>query len=202
MIKKVARKPAFLYNFEIFVAFLFFFQICLFLKTDTNMEKTILCAICHANLDNIESNTELPCDKKHAFHSNCINQWIVEKTIADAECPICRQKIFKLKDVVISIAEEQQEGKNDNEAIQVEGRLQICDCLDVLAFVIKFFVVLCIIIGPLLLLLSIEFNDLFIFGIIFTGFFDGITIVMLFMFYFAKHCRRREFKCFNYNCIC
>lgn len=55
-----------------------------------------ICAICQTKLENENQPiTELTCDKNHAFHSECIFQWIATKNnIQIANCPICRTCIF------------------------------------------------------------------------------------------------------------
>lgn len=47
------------------------------------------CAICMVQFDEDTQVTPLPCDVRHYFHTECIEQWMREKT----ECPMCRTTI-------------------------------------------------------------------------------------------------------------
>lgn len=159
-----------------------------------------ICAICQGKIENEQPVTELPCDKKHAFHTVCINEWIVTKKIENAQCPICRHSIFKLNEVavphaIVALNQEQEEGK--------EGQRRQIDCLVWLTNIIKAFVGLCVIIGPVLLIASTKHEELLTFGLIFTGMFDGIFVILCLLYFISKQCRHLRCKCFNnYDCIC
>ena len=47
------------------------------------------CAICTVEFTNDDEITPLPCNTNHYFHTECIEQWMKQKT----ECPMCRAKI-------------------------------------------------------------------------------------------------------------
>lgn len=54
-----------------------------------NHENDAVCSICVCNLQN--NVNELCCG--HAFHNNCIKQWIDENRPREASCPLCRRLI-------------------------------------------------------------------------------------------------------------
>jgi hypothetical protein len=141
-----------------------------------------ICAICQGKLnENNESINELPCDKNHAFHSNCINDWIMIKKTENAECPICRKAIFKKSNVVIDILQEDQPVSN--------SECPVCEKF------IRMLIILLILIGPLLLLMSFKYDVLWTYGLIFTGFFDGLFLILFLLYFISKNCRGRFIFC-------
>jgi hypothetical protein len=62
------------------------------------------CGICRDDFGDLPKN-QLECHKDHCFHSACINKWIVESKVEQAECPICRKKIFPQKEKIKSLSE-------------------------------------------------------------------------------------------------
>ena len=52
--------------------------------------KTANCAICLSSYVAGEKIRELPCDSRHHFHLECIDDWLK----LNATCPVCRSKIF------------------------------------------------------------------------------------------------------------
>ena len=47
------------------------------------------CVICCANFGEDDEVTELECDNRHIFHTECLRPWL-EKSLS---CPICRMKV-------------------------------------------------------------------------------------------------------------
>lgn len=47
------------------------------------------CSICLCNFELGEMLISLPCDKKHAFHSHCIRQWLQRQN----SCPLCQKLV-------------------------------------------------------------------------------------------------------------
>ena len=47
------------------------------------------CAICLENFKNTDKVSELDCDDKHVFHSNCLHNWLQTKAI----CPLCKKPV-------------------------------------------------------------------------------------------------------------
>lgn len=44
------------------------------------------CVICLQTFDDTDTVTPLPCDKRHYFHSACIEEW----SKSHSECPLCK----------------------------------------------------------------------------------------------------------------
>ncbi|CDW74443.1 zinc finger protein [Stylonychia lemnae] len=51
------------------------------------------CAICLAKFQDDDKITELNCDKRHYFHSLCIQSWMKQKL----ECPLCKKYVGAVK---------------------------------------------------------------------------------------------------------
>lgn len=47
------------------------------------------CAICLMEYNNEDEVAELKCDKKHYFHSDCLEEWLKRKL----ECPLCKRPV-------------------------------------------------------------------------------------------------------------
>ena len=47
------------------------------------------CAICLCEFKEDQEVTPLPCDIRHYFHTECIKNWLKEKT----KCPLCNKEI-------------------------------------------------------------------------------------------------------------
>jgi hypothetical protein len=47
------------------------------------------CTICLNEYQDLEEVAELKCDKRHYFHSQCLEQWLKKKQ----ECPLCKKKV-------------------------------------------------------------------------------------------------------------
>jgi len=60
------------------------------------------CGICRDEFGDLPKH-QLECHKDHCFHSACINKWIVESKVEQAECPICRKKIFPQKEKEVQV---------------------------------------------------------------------------------------------------
>lgn len=110
-----------------------------------------ICAICKENLNGAESINELPCNKNHAFHSKCINKWIIEKRLEHAKCPICRQIIFKMNEVDVTTILIQPIGEFINNQ---EMQRQQIDCCFITLFKIVIFLTLSI--GPIILFFQLN----------------------------------------------
>lgn len=48
------------------------------------------CVICTVEFNDKDIISQLPCNEKHCYHSECIRQWADKKTI----CPLCRNNIL------------------------------------------------------------------------------------------------------------
>jgi E3 ubiquitin-protein ligase DOA10 len=59
-------------------------------------KQTDQCAICLSEFEESQSVSPLPCNIKHYFHTECLEQWMKTKQ----ECPLCRAEITEdaLKD--------------------------------------------------------------------------------------------------------
>ncbi|CDW75663.1 zinc finger protein [Stylonychia lemnae] len=55
-------------------------------ETNKNMTE---CLICLAQFQDDEEITELNCDKRHYFHTECIQSWMKKKL----ECPLCKKQV-------------------------------------------------------------------------------------------------------------
>ena len=108
---------------------------CAIMKSQHNLEKGILekllkikfdikmfgqgkeCAICIVSLKQDDLIISLPCDPRHYFHVDCINEWLKTNSV----CPICRTSINmealqKAKAKTIQDVEKFiKEKNNDNE---------------------------------------------------------------------------------------
>lgn len=49
----------------------------------------IECAICLEAFKEDSTVTELKCDKRHYFHTNCLEDWLKTKL----ECPLCKRVV-------------------------------------------------------------------------------------------------------------
>ena len=59
-------------------------------KYDSNVFSTQeACLICLINFDENSLVTPLPCDIRHYFHTQCIEQWL----IINARCPLCKSAV-------------------------------------------------------------------------------------------------------------
>ncbi len=147
-----------------------------------------ICSICKDALNENESINELPCNKKHAFHPNCINKWIQEKTIELATCPTCRTKI--LNEVVIH--NPPTTNNNNNNAygpINEINHHQQYDLLLLLLF--KLLVYFCVLIGPICIIIAVSTDNRDLLGVatIFTAIVDGFVLIMLLFYYCFRRCR-------------
>ena len=53
-------------------------------------DKTPQCAICLSSYVPGEMLRELPCDSRHHFHMDCVDDWLK----LNATCPVCRSRLF------------------------------------------------------------------------------------------------------------
>jgi len=60
------------------------------------------CAICMEEFNDADEVGELDCDKRHYFHTKCIEEWIKVKM----ECPLCKKQIEDKPELV----KEESEG--------------------------------------------------------------------------------------------
>lgn len=47
------------------------------------------CAICLMDYEESDEIAELKCDKRHYFHSACLQDWLKKKL----ECPLCKRPV-------------------------------------------------------------------------------------------------------------
>lgn len=57
----------------------------------SNNDKLLECSICLNDFEISHCVKILPCNKKHIFHSKCIDKWLSH----NKACPICRQEVSK-----------------------------------------------------------------------------------------------------------
>mmetsp|Transcript_4457 Transcript_4457/g.6601 ORF Transcript_4457/g.6601 Transcript_4457/m.6601 type:complete len:109 (-) Transcript_4457:24-350(-) len=74
------------------------------------------CKICLQEYSEDDELTNLKCDPRHVFHSECINRWIQE---GHDDCPFCRSPIDNIESLRGSMMEEG--GGEEHFVIENEG---------------------------------------------------------------------------------
>ena len=49
------------------------------------------CMICMFEFEENDQVSELKCDRRHVFHSECLQQWLK----VDKRCPLCKKEIIR-----------------------------------------------------------------------------------------------------------
>ncbi|KAG8999987.1 hypothetical protein FRB95_011493 [Tulasnella sp. JGI-2019a] len=71
---------------------------------------TETCPICILDFEEGDDLRVLPCEGKHRFHKDCVDQWLLELSTS---CPLCRQDFYALENMANGVSPEQTEENAD-----------------------------------------------------------------------------------------
>ncbi|KAJ3575130.1 hypothetical protein NP233_g1309 [Leucocoprinus birnbaumii] len=70
------------------------------------------CPICIVDFEEGDDIRVLPCEGKHRFHPECVDQWLLELS---SSCPICRQDFLALASII------SHDDERDNQELGIDG---------------------------------------------------------------------------------
>lgn len=77
------------------------------------------CPICILDFEDGDDLRVLPCEGKHVFHQQCVDQWLLELSTS---CPICRQDFNALEEMIAGRDESSSSSSPHEETQERSGR--------------------------------------------------------------------------------